>query len=373
MCENSKCEELQDLLYQSQQNSLNNVPDENPVLTIICNDQVLCNNFQKCAMEKNVFTLENYLNVSIDLLHECMTDVLSTSKRLMTFERNPNGEFDKEMEDTLTSHPFSRKSSATFVTMMVLVFTGRFVKGPVVPILDATTHVLVKELNEAGIAADYGRQRLWGAISWGTFSPFTGFIIDTYSAHVVSFNDYLPAFCMYLTVTLLAFCSVAFIKIARHEPPPGSLTQNLGRVLRKPGVLVFLFASCVTGVAVGIINAYLFLFLAELSGSHTLMGLTLTLTCVSEVPFMFFATKLIDRFGHRGVISLALFCYALRYCCYSLLQNPWVVLPIELLHGVTYGALWPACTSYCHMVAPEGMATTIQSVTFAVKNGLGMY
>jgi hypothetical protein len=36
------------------------------------------------------------------------------------------------------------------------------------------------------------------------------------------------------------------------------------------------------------------------------------------------------------------------------IPNAWAVLPIELLHGVTYGAAWAGCTSFAHLIAPKG-------------------
>jgi hypothetical protein len=38
------------------------------------------------------------------------------------------------------------------------------------------------------------------------------------------------------------------------------------------------------GFGIGVIGEFLFLFLQELGGSETLMGLTLTFTCLAEVP-----------------------------------------------------------------------------------------
>lgn len=67
----------------------------------------------------------------------------------------------------------------------------------------------------------------------------------------------------------------------------------------------------------------------------------------------------------------ALICYAIRVVWYSLLVDPNWVLPVELLHGVTYGAGWAACTYYAHQIAPPGLASTTQGVLAGVHWGLG--
>lgn len=49
-----------------------------------------------------------------------------------------------------------------------------------------------------------------------------------------------------------------------------------------------------------------------------------------------------------------------RLAYYSVLVEPWAVLPIELLHGVTFGCGWTAGTVHAGRIAPPGMAATMQ-------------
>ena len=42
--------------------------------------------------------------------------------------------------------------------------------------------------------------------------------------------------------------------------------------------------------------------------------------------------------------------------------TPWAVLPIELLHGVTFGCAWAAGTLYCSRIAPRGLEATTQAL-----------
>nr|XP_054754583.1 major facilitator superfamily domain-containing protein 6-like [Lytechinus pictus] len=264
-----------------------------------------------------------------------------------------------------------KDKTLTFVVMLVIVLVGQFASNPPMPLLDAAAMALVKKCNDRGQNVEFGRQRLWSAIALGTFAPLAGFAVDTYSAaYPESFNKYLPAFLAFVALVLLSVIPALCITFPPHCPSE-SLASDVCILLQRPKVLVFLYAMFITGISVGVISTYVFLFLVELSGSHTIMGLTLTLTCVAQFPFMYFSTKLIGRLGHRGVFVLTLFCYAVRLVGYSFLQNPWLVLPIEFLHGVTYGALWPACTSYVNLITPDNMLTTMQSITFGIKSGLG--
>ena len=56
---------------------------------------------------------------------------------------------------------------------------------------------------------------------------------------------------------------------------------------------------------------------------------------------------------------------------YSLIRNPWVIIPIEILHGPTLGLCWPTMVSYGDKVAPSGTKATIQGLVGAIFEGIG--
>jgi len=72
---------------------------------------------------------------------------------------------------------------------------------------------------------------------------------------------------------------------------PADFCQRLLLLLRRPEVLVFMGQATTMGFGIGVIGEFLFLFLQELGGTETLMGLTLTMTCVAEVPVFHFQVR----------------------------------------------------------------------------------
>ena len=40
--------------------------------------------------------------------------------------------------------------------------------------------------------------------------------------------------------------------------------------------------------------------------------------------------------------------------------SPWAVLPVELLHGITFACGWGAGTINCKRIAPPGLGATMQ-------------
>lgn len=46
------------------------------------------------------------------------------------------------------------------------------------------------------------------------------------------------------------------------------------------------------------------------------------------------------------------FCLIRIYLMLQVLRGPWWVLPSEVLHGLTFAAMWAATTDYAHGIAP---------------------
>lgn len=79
-----------------------------------------------------------------------------------------------------------------------------------------------------------------------------------------------------------------------------------------------------------------------------------------ELPFFFLSGWILKKIGHINAMSLVLVGFGVRFLLYSVLSNPWWVLPIELLNGVTFGLFYSTMTSYASIVAPVGTEATLQ-------------
>ncbi|KAI8431048.1 hypothetical protein MSG28_001115 [Choristoneura fumiferana] len=77
--------------------------------------------------------------------------------------------------------------------------------------------------------------------------------------------------------------------------------------------------------------------------------------------FVFMMGYILKRLGHVNMMSLVLFAFGVRFILYSLLTNPWWVLPIEMFQGITFGMFYPTMASYAKVVSPPGTETTVQT------------
>ena len=63
--------------------------------------------------------------------------------------------------------------------------------------------------------------------------------------------------------------------------------------------------------------------------------------------------------GTFPLLAITQFAFVVRLFYYSILTDPWYVLPCELLHGFTFAITWSTACAYAHEIAPVTKKATI--------------
>ncbi|KAG2442633.1 hypothetical protein HXX76_002717 [Chlamydomonas incerta] len=160
----------------------------------------------------------------------------------------------------------------------------------------------------------------------------------------------------------LAAAAVAATTAAAPVPPV-RYWLRLWALIRQPEVAVFFVTAAANGYAWGTIDCFLYMYLKQLGASEALVGVAVTITCAAEVPAFQLQGRLLDRWGVTRVLDMVQAAYVLRLALYALLPYAgsvlWV-LPVEVLHGITFACGWGAGTVNCKTLAPPGLAATMQ-------------
>ena len=257
------------------------------------------------------------------------------------------------MTNLLKTNPFELKR--IFTILLVLVVVGEFLEAPSTTLADAS---LLEHLGEE--RRYYGKQRLWGSLGFGLSSFFVGVLLER-SRHVVcgdQYTDYMICFCVFalLMVTTLFISTTFKFKYKETDSKHTSVFSALCNIHYGS----CLAAACFMGVSHGMSHSFLNWFLEDLGATKTLMGVAVICRSSLDLLTFFVAGSLIKAVGQIKIMICALISYGIAFTLYSLLTNPWWVLPIEMLVGCTYAASWSACTSYMAGAASSESVTTIQ-------------
>ncbi|XP_077071197.1 major facilitator superfamily domain-containing protein 6-B isoform X1 [Siphateles boraxobius] len=309
--------------------------------------------------------------------------------------------FNKEQVDTI------------FLLILLVIIIGEFFSAPAVTIVDTIT------LQYLGQHRDrYGLQRMWGSLGWGIAMLSVGIWID--HTHITIFiqgsgcvlpdyKNYQIAFIVFgvlmssalIVATQFHFDNsvyrsgeegdkkedVEIPQVVQEVSSPESSSddspvcpesnlqpfpfKDLFRIICAVRYSTVLFVAWFMGFGYGFVFTFLYWHLEDLEGSTTLFGICSVLSHISELAAYFISHKLIELIGHIRVLYIGLACNTARYLYISYLENAWIVLPMEVLQGLTHASVWAACISYLSAAVPPALRTSAQGILQGLHLGLG--
>ncbi|KFM78779.1 Major facilitator superfamily domain-containing protein 6, partial [Stegodyphus mimosarum] len=217
----------------------------------------------------------------------------------------------------------------------------------------------------------FGRQRLWATISWGFVTLLSGYLNDIATA-LANHSDYSPGFYVMLVFVIIDVIILMKIRLTKASFSV-NICKDIGEIFSSCKTIVFAIGVFIVGALTGLIWNYELWYLQDLGAHQTLLGLSVAVQCLAaEVPFFFFAGWFIKKLGHFYCLSISFLAFAIRLGLYSILENPWLVLPIEVLHGLTYAVFYASMTGYASENAPSGTEATMLGILGGLFEGLGL-
>ena len=218
----------------------------------------------------------------------------------------------------------------------------------------------------------WGKQRLWGTVGFAVFGLTSGALMDAYGHGK---NEYTIAFLLFAIFMVLASLSACQYNLrGLNLTRPSRVFHDVLGLARRPDAFVLFCVVLVFGMYQGLINTFLFWYLALLGDvPQVLFGLCLVHSCVPEAVMLFFSGAIIRRIGHVFSMSIVFVAFAIRMAGYSFLWNPWMVLCIEPLHAITFGLMYSAASTYASHITPPGTHGSVQSVIGSLFFSFGEY
>ena len=241
---------------------------------------------------------------------------------------------------------------------------------------------------------DYGKERLYGAISWGVANLLLSLVLD-YLGFVVVYV--LAVTSTVITVAVIMLFSARQKGIFRHQREWKRRNSNLETENRREGdqfqtsatatvtsfeILLRLLSTCfgfsfiiaqvTQSSGQAIVDNLVFLFFETLGSSYKVMGFTVVLTVAFEIPIFQIAPSLLKRLGPSVLIQIAAMSYVIRVIGYSFVPEGQMVyvLLLEPLHGVTFACSATAGVELLSAIVPSGSEASGQSL-LQVLVGLG--
>lgn len=253
--------------------------------------------------------------------------------------------------------PFIAKGTLP-TAMMIFLFS--VFQTPVLPLLDSIT------LDHAALhpRASYSSLRFWGAPGFGLGAWLTGMLTETYGSNVI----------FYLSAVFLLLAWLPATRFEKTAPAVSAADlsfKELGRISGNRVLLIFLAVVMIVSIAQSASSFFLTVYMREIGASSSVTGTAIGVQALSELPFYFIAAWLLRKIAPGKVLIIAISGTALRLLLYYLNSDPYAVIGIESLNGVTWTLLWLASVEFVNAKIPAQWRTTGQSLLWAMYFGAG--
>lgn len=167
---------------------------------------------------------------------------------------------------------------------------------------------------------------------------------------------------------VFAFIPALFIRFEARNLPTPHITGRLRTLINFNSVVFFLTIQQ-SGSSWGLVQTFLLWHLQDLGGTQFLFSIIAAVQCLSEIVSYHLAGYAITKFGHNRILYGGLLYSSFRFIAYATINNPWMVVPLEVFHGLSTTLIWALAVSF--IALNNGVATTMQGILSGFHWGLG--
>ena len=218
-------------------------------------------------------------------------------------------------------------------------------------------------------ALDYGRVRLWASVTFILASLAGGALVSGVGP---------PA-----AVGLMAFGAVLTVLAAHGLPRPDRATsgttgrrplrwQDAVALLRHPVIVLFLLAAGAVQSAHAVLYVFGTLHWQRLGHSTTMIGLLWSVGVLAEIALFAWSNAVSRYISPVGLILVGAAASVVRWAVMALDPPLGVLVPLQTLHALTYGASHLGAMQFIARAIPEPSSGTAQALYATVSGAVAM-
>lgn len=240
-------------------------------------------------------------------------------------------------------------------------------------IMPLTETIAVTGVRVGGL--DYGRMRLWGSLTFIVASFGGGMLVDMHGASIGVWLIVAGTLATLIAALSLPELPSAPARAGGAEPAAEQPEDRLAAVRRLAGradFLVFLAAAGAVQGAHALFYAFGALHWRSLGISATWVGSLWTIGVLAEVAVFAYSRAILARIGPVELMIAGGAAATLRWAAMSLDPQLGLLVPLQLLHALTYGAAHLGAIHFIARAVPQQAAGTGQALYATVAAGVAM-
>ncbi len=211
----------------------------------------------------------------------------------------------------------------------------------------------------------FGKIRLWGSIGFAVGGLAAGKVVALFGPRAFLYLGMVAAIVTALIILLIP-------RIKRDIERSEGKVDIVSLLTNKKYLIFVAVAMLFLGTNNGH-NSYFGVYFEGIGGSMTLLGITIFLMTLSEVPLIGFSTRLVGKKGAEFVVTLSLFMVSLRWGLYYFLPEPALVAGTFIFQGASIGLFFGAANLFVREIVNRNTLGTAIMVFMAAGSLGGMF
>lgn len=217
---------------------------------------------------------------------------------------------------------------------------------------------------------DYGRMRLWGSLTFIVAGSIGGALIDRFGGGIGAWLLVAGTAATVAATHILPRPSPA--KAHAATPHATVHSAELMALLRSPVFWTFLLAAGLIQGAHANFYAFGTLHWRELGISTSWAGVLWSIGVIAEIAVFIWSGALVRRFGAVRLLIIGAVASVVRWTIMAADPPLAALIPLQIGHGLTYGASHIGAIHFIGRAVPRAAAGTAQAVYATIAIGLAL-
>ncbi len=245
--------------------------------------------------------------------------------------------------------------STAFYFVLIMMIVLSLFQCTLIPISESISLETLEHLNYS-----YAPVRMFGTILY-SFSALLFGVSIKYDQRSIFYLAALMA-----VLNMLAIWKMPHVK--GHQSKGNKVSVK--EVFKDRMLLLYVLLAVVAMMLMSFFYTFMPVYYLQLGGNRDRMGWLFFIAAMSEVPFLVFADRIIDKLGNKITLSISTFVIGLRVFLLLFVNDPNWLYPISVLNGLAFIVFNYTLAVYINRTVRKELKTTGQAV-LAVSMGVG--
>ena len=240
----------------------------------------------------------------------------------------------------------------------ILVFGAifYFFSSPVGALSDSLAQRRAQELR-----ISFGSIRTWGSIGFGFSTLIIGEILNNTGVEYMVWPYVILG-----SILLIVAFKISDVKV---DSTPVQV-RDISKLIQNKPFILFLLIMMFIAITHRANDSFIGLYITGFGATERLVGIAWFIGVISEAAVFALAGFWFRKFNPLTFIVIASFIFAVRWFLYGIITDPFIIISLQFLHGITFAVFYFAAFDYVTKIIPQNLQSTGHLVYYSVFFGV---